>query len=241
MSKNDKLDKKKIGYPYQILDNNMTLEEVKDVYCRALKRGKEKGFTPVIVTADDMLDEYFNFCDDKYNAEDALQKIGDGREFLNGVMEEMAEYDDVIVSDEFSVDLIGEMADGEAIDQFTSVIDFMDGSLLSCALVEVPTDKPWEVVVCIPFGGWNECPAPEDMASVCKYWYEQYGAYPAVITHDTLEFYVEKPVAKEKAMELAKEHFLFCSDRVYQGTRNCTIGEVADCLWQSDIWYFWWD
>ncbi len=28
--------------------------------------------------------------------------------------------------------------------------------------------------------GWNECPDPVDMIAVCKYWYEKFGAVPAV-------------------------------------------------------------
>ena len=91
-------------------------------------------------------------------------------------------------------------------------------------------------------GGWNECPAPEEMISVCRYWYKKYGAYPAVITHDTIEFYVEKPVTdEEEAWELAKEHFAFSSDRVYQCTATYTLGEVAECLMNSKVWFFWWD
>ena len=32
----------------------------------------------------------------------------------------------------------------------------------------------------------------EDIATV-KYWYEKYGAIPASITYDEMEFYVERP------------------------------------------------
>lgn len=89
-------------------------------------------------------------------------------------------------------------------------------------------------------GGWNECPAAEDMMAVCRYWYETYNAMPAVITHDTLEFVVAKTVeTEEEAWKLAKEHFAFCPDRVDQGTASGTLGEVADCIRKSKIWYFW--
>ena len=80
------------------------------------------------------------------------------------------------------------------------------------------------------------------MMEVCRYWYEKYGAVPAVVSHDTLEFVIEKPIDnEEQAWELAKEHYAFCPDRVDQGTNTGTIGEVADCLSKSTVWYFWWD
>ena len=91
-------------------------------------------------------------------------------------------------------------------------------------------------------GGWNECPPAEEMMAVCKYWYEKYGAVPAALSHDTLEFVLTKPVDdEEKAWEAAKEHYAFCVDRVDQCTASYTLGELADCISRSTVWYFWRD
>ena len=41
-------------------------------------------------------------------------------------------------------------------------------------------------------GGYNECPFPAEQVAVAKYWYEKYGAVPAVITHETIVFLCRK-------------------------------------------------
>ena len=94
----------------------------------------------------------------------------------------------------------------------------------------------------MPMGGWNECPAVSEMMEVCRYWYEKYGAVPAAFSHDTIEFMLDRPVGnKETAYQLAREHYAFCPDRVDQGTATGTIGEVAECIRLSKVWFFWWD
>jgi len=77
--------------------------------------------------------------------------------------------------------------------------------------------------------------------AVAKYWFEQHGAVPAAMTHDELEFLLPVPVSKEKAMELAAEQYGFCPDIVDQEQDDPTVGNLADVLWQSTVWYFWWD
>lgn len=108
-------------------------------------------------------------------------------------------------------------------------------------LYEVPTKNPWELVAYIPFGGWNECPTPDEMMAICKYWYEAYGAIPTIITHDVLEMKLPKPVDEKMALEVAKEHYAFTPDRVDQGTVTGTLSEVAASIAVSKGWFFWWD
>ena len=89
-------------------------------------------------------------------------------------------------------------------------------------------------------GGYNACPFPIEQVAVAKYWYEKYGAVPAVITYDTIEFYVERPVQTlEETKKLAMEHYAFCDDVVYQC--YCTFESLADALYKNIQWYFWWD
>ena len=56
--------------------------------------------------------------------------------------------------------------------------------------------------VYVPFGNWNDCPDTETLMVVCKYWYEKYGAVPAVITSDQLECYVKTPVGMESVKRI---------------------------------------
>ena len=55
------------------------------------------------------------------------------------------------------------------------------------------------------------------------------------------EFTVNRPAEKEEALELAKEHYAFCPDRVDRGNMTYTLSELADTLSFADMWYFWWD
>ncbi len=106
--------------------------------------------------------------------------------------------------------------------------------ILAC----IPVENPWEIYAYLPFGGWNECPDTLELMAVSKYWYETYGAVPAALSHDQLEFYTQETVEREAAKDLALEQYAFCPDRVDQCGEDCSIGELADCLSKSTIWYF---
>ena len=42
-------------------------------------------------------------------------------------------------------------------------------------------------------------------------------------------------------MEVAVEQYGFCPDIVDQNAGWKHVGSLADVLWQSTVWYFWWD
>ncbi len=231
-----------LNYPYRIFSNQMTYEEVMKEYEAAFERGKKEGFVPVLVPEDETLDEFFGILqdEDNYSVKETLKKVLDnGKEILNKRFEEYTEpYEDEPFDME---EFVGEVTSGEAITHFSSLSNYSDGSMLETVLFEVPTKNPWEVVAYVPFGGWNDCPDVEDMTAICKYWYLKYGAVPVIITHDTLEMRLTSQVIEREVVDVAKEHYAFCNDRVDQCTSTGTLGEVADCIRQSKIWYFWWD
>ena len=103
-------------------------------------------------------------------------------------------------------------------------------------LAKIPVKRPWEVFAYLPFGNWNECPDTLELMAAAKYWFQQYGAVPAAITHDELEFDLPAPIPKEKAMEAAVEQYGLCPD---MDQNFETLGTLADTLCQSNIWYFW--
>lgn len=133
---------------------------------------------------------------------------------------------------------MGPMEGGEAVGRFLGVSDFQ-GKTIPLALAEIPVKHPWEVFAWVPFGGWNECPRNEEQMAAAKYWFERYGAVPAVITRDVLEYDLPAPVPRNKALELAMEQYAFCPDIVDQGYES--VGRLADTLAKSSKWYFWWD
>ena len=108
-------------------------------------------------------------------------------------------------------------------------------------LAKIPVKNPWEIFAYLPFGNWNDCPDTPQLMAAAKYWFEQHGAVPAAMSHDELEFLLPAPVPKEKAMEVALEQYGFCPDIVDQEPEDATVGALADVLWQSIVWYFWWD
>ena len=59
------------------------------------------------------------------------------------------------------------------------------------------------------------------------------------MSHDELEFELPTRISKERAMEVAVEQYGFCPD--LDQNEDGSIGSLADVLWQSTVWYFWWD
>ena len=231
----------RLGYPYQIFSSKASYEEVMEAYGQAVLQGQKEGFTPVLIPADDVLEEYLGILkDDGYSIEETLKlELQSGEELLKKRFEEYTSGE----TDEFDMEeFIGEF-DGEPamVESYTAFRDYRTKGIVETILFKVPTTRPWELVAYVPFGGWNECPAVEEMLAVCKYWFEKYGAVPVTISHDVMEMSIPAPVAGQDAMQAAKEHFAFTPDRVYQCTETGTLSEVAACIAVSKIWYFWWD
>lgn len=234
----------KLGYTYQVL-KDFTYDQVMKEYEKAVERGQKEGFTPVLIPEDEYIDEFFDILweEDGYTVEEACKKIGsNGKEILTKRWKELVEpEEEEVEAVELTPEFIGELTGGDVLEEYFSLYDGDRKEMKRILLLEVPTRNPWEIVVYVPFGGWNDCPLPEEMATVCRYWYEKYSAVPVVITHDELYLFVPNPVPEEEAMELAKQQYAFCCDRVDQCTGSGTLGEVADSLRKSRIWYFWWD
>lgn len=214
-----------------------------DAYRQARERGEQEGFVPMLVAVDEILMECFQLNGEDKTPEQLRKELlaaplDSGKEFLQKWLKEIKEERGEYEPGDWD-DLVGEVAGGDAIDRFLSLRDFRSKKTVPVVLAEIPVKNPWEVFAWLPFGGWNECPANEDHMAVAKYWFEEYGAAPALMTHDVLEFSLPAPVPQEKAMELAWEQFTYCSDIVEQGVG--TIGRLADGLARSNYWYFWWD
>lgn len=224
----------KLGYPFRLLPSDITDSELMEVYRVAAERGKQEGFTPVLVPDDDILDEYFDILHDgDYHIPEvlaAMEKL-DGKSILQERLQMTEE--EWRQSKEFRGCLTGQ----PGIQRISLSESTEKKSRI--ALVEVPTAQPWEAVVYVPFGGWNDCPVPEEMAAILKYWYEEWGAVPAVITHDELQMVLPRPIPEEAIWDVAEEQYAFTVDCVDQGTE--TLGALASLLLRSVVWYFWWD
>lgn len=220
----------------------------------AQRRGVREGYIPVLVRADETLWECLIMNSDpdsegakgyvfsprkvaKYRKKLLARPVKDGKAVLAdlvGDRREEAEDDGM----DWQTEVLGAMERGFSNDRFASYWDHETDMTYPLILAKIPVEHPWEVFAYLPFGGWNDCPGTPELMAAAKYWFEQYGAVPAALTHDELEFVVPAPVPRERAMELAVEQYGLCPDQD-QGEGN--IGALADTLWRSAVWYFWWD
>lgn len=227
---------------YTVFEKGTAPEPVEQAYRRALEAGRTEGFYPAIFLLDEYAVEWLEeVVSQDYDRDEIIANCGDnGKEILEERYQEYME--DLELDAEGQEDFIGNETEGEVLHHFIGYCSFSDGNLeADVLLLELPVRHPWEIIGYLPMGGWNECPGPEEMISICKYWYEAYQAIPAVFTHDVMEFYAPAGLNGADSLEAAKEHYAFCVDRVDQGTRTYKLSELAAGLEGSDVWYFWWD
>ena len=230
-------------------------DPIMSAYSYAQRLGVREGFVPVLIQADDetLLECLVMNADSEHDAdcykfdlktvEEYRKKmlsapVKDGKailEELTGQRKEEAEDDDL----DWEEEVLGEMEGGEPNDRFANYWNDDTGMTYPLILAKIPVKNPWEIFAYLPFGNWNECPDTPDLMAVAKYWFEQHGAIPAAMSHDELEFELPTPISKERAMEVAVEQYGFCPD--LDQNEDGSIGSLADVLWQSTVWYFWWD
>ena len=233
-------------------------DPIMSAYNYAKRESVKKGFVPVLIKADDEIlweclvmnsdpdndgaDDYA-FDPDKvaeYRKKMLASPVKGGKAILEELIcqrKEEAEDDDM----DWEKEILGEMGSGYDNRRFSSYWNSDSKMTYPLILAKIPVKNPWEVFAYLPFGDWNECPDTQSLMAVAKYWFEQYGTVPAVMTHDELEFLLPTPVSQEKAMDAAVEQYGFCPDVIDQGPEEATAGALADVLRQSTVWYFWWD
>lgn len=226
-------------------------------YSYAKRDSLHDGFVPILIRADDetLLEclvmnadpehdsDYYEFdlnAVKKYRKKMMEAPVKEGKavlEELIGQRKEEAEDDEM----DWKEEVLGKMEGGYANCRFSSYWALDRHMTYPLILAKVPVKSPWEIFANLPFGNWNECPDTPELMAVAKYWFDQYGAIPAAMSHDELEFLLPTPVSREKAMEVATEQYGFCPDIVDQEQDDPTVGNLADVLRQSTVWYFWWD
>lgn len=234
---------------YEIFENEENDTRLMNKFNEWSEQGKNEGFYPVIIIPGDILAESMEIFLEEAEIEDndqekilkyrdsIIKKAGtvNVKEFLEKRLSEYFEMHN-------DMDINGEFLATEPSSRFYS---HMDGAVLyeEILMVKIPAKNPWEIAAWIPMGGFNDCPMPEEQTAVFKYWYEKYGAVPAVVTYDVWEMRVENPPKTEEEAEItAREHFAFCYDVVMQASKGWDkIRALASTLKNSSTWYFWWD
>ena len=232
-------------------------DPIMSAYSYAQRLGVREGFVPVLIQADDetLLECLVMNADPKndvdiyefdlkavteYRKKMLSTPVKDGKavlEELTGQRKEEAEDDDM----DWDEEILGEMEGGYDNNRISCYWDSDTDMTHPLILAKIPVKNPWEIFAYLPFGNWNDCPDTPELMAAAKYWFEQYGAVPAAMSHDELEFLLPAPVPKEKAVDAAVELYGFCPDVIDQGPEDATVGALADVLRQSTVWYLWWD
>ena len=211
-----------------------SFEEASEKYLATYRDGKEEGYTPIFLTVDDYLlktfeismkDENTDNMIDIFNKNLEKAKNINSIELFNKFLEQQS-LDKCFIEDEYKFD----DSDKNNL-KFSTIFDNEENLKDNIILVKVPTIKPYEVLAYFGMGS-------EGIATV-KYWYKKYGAVPAAITYDEIEFYVERPVLTfEEAKKLAIEQYAFCYGLLWE----CydTLDELASAIYKNAHWYFWW-
>ena len=233
-------------------------DPIMSAYNYAKRESVKEGFVPVLIKADDEIlweclimnsdpdsdgEDDYAFDPDKV-AEYRKKMLSASIKNSKAVLEEMigqrkeeAEDDDM----DWEEEILGEMEGGYENNRFSCYWDSDTDMTYPLICLLYTSDAADDRITYLPFGNWNECPDTLELMAVAKYWFEQYGAVPAAMSHDELEFLLPAPVSQEQAMEVATEQYGFCPDIVDQEQDDPTVGNLADVLWQSTVWYFWWD
>ena len=210
-----------------------SFEEASEKYLAIYKDGKEKGYTPMFLTVDEYLLKTFEISMKDENTDNMI-------DIFNKNLEKAKNINPIELFNKFieqSMDKYFTEDDYKFDDSNKNNLKFLtifnnEGNLKdNVILVKVPSTKPYEILAYFGMGS-------EGIATV-KYWYEKYGAVPAAITYDEIEFYVERPVQTfEEARKLAIEQYAFCYGLLWE----CydTLDELADALYKNVQWYFWW-
>lgn len=220
-------------------------DPIMDAFESAKSEGREHGFVPVLIAADETLWEGLmaNTKAGENGYVFSLNKVKNYRNSLlsapveNG-LEILSQY---ISENEYDNQNIDELVtDTEGINRFYGYWDYSTEKTYPLILAKIPVVNPWEVFAYIPFGGQNQAPDVKEIMAVSKYWFEQHGAIPAVITQDVLEFSLEKPVKQSDAVKLATQQLAICPDIIEQNSENMNTADFAAALSLSKVWYFCW-
>ncbi|MFR8959233.1 MAG: DUF4253 domain-containing protein [Sutterella wadsworthensis] len=218
------------------------------------KNAAHEGFVPMLIAVDETLWECLMLNSDPahegdddhafdpdavaaYRQSQLAAPLPDGRMVLeDGMAERRAEAEDD--SKDWDTEVVGRMEGGFNNHRFSGYWNSETDMTHPVILTRIPVRHPWEVFAHLPFGNWNDCPDTPQLMAVARYWFEKFGAVPAVMTHDELDFALPKPIGRELAVQTALEQYAFCPD---MDQNHESVGALADTLRQSKIWYFWWD
>lgn len=104
-----------------------------------------------------------------------------------------------------------------------------------------PTAVPWEVFAYDPFGGWNDCPWPDEQLAMLRHWHELCGV--EVVSHrgDWYELFVPRPPRSRHLADRLEKEMRHFGEESFYSYGSYAHPDPIEAIRASHYWYFWWD
>ena len=179
-------------------------------YSQALEEGNAQGYVPLLIKASPEMLVVLSGTAGRRREESAFEsRLG----------ERLKE-----------AECAGDIPQGVPLTRFVTVRSAA-GGVSPLLLAKLPCgDMARRVAALGLFSGADE----REVSQTLELWREKYGAVPALLGADTLEFYVPRPAQREDARELAAQMLALC-----EGLSALTgFNELAGSLAGSGVWFF---
>jgi Domain of unknown function (DUF4253) len=104
----------------------------------------------------------------------------------------------------------------------------------------VPTLFDRQIPAFLRYGAYGSCPSAGEHVALLHYWEVRHGIALLGMAGHRVEVEVTKPPrTRDEALELAREHYLYCPDLLLAGSN--TLQELAARLLDAPLWSFWWE
>ena len=103
-------------------------------------------------------------------------------------------------------------------------------------LALVPANIPYEVLLWITWGGWNDCPSPKYQLAFAKYVYEEIGAMPLALFGSELWYYLPEPILDPDTMEKIARRLIVFDNDTFEDMDVASKNIIG-----KKIWRLWWD
>lgn len=179
-------------------------------YSRVLAEGNAQGYTPLLIKASPEMQAFLAEGETSGSADDSF----DDR--LRGLLS--------------SPEASGDIPQGVPLTKFVT-IKSSSGGVSPLLLAKLPPEKTAHCLALLGmFGGADE----RDISRMLGLWREKYGAVPALLGTEALEFSVARPARREDVRELVAQMLALCKNlRAITG-----FGELAASLAGSTVWFF---
>lgn len=214
-----------------------------DLYNEYRMDGKSNGYCPLVVVVDEGLlttlrlnvapnaagTDAVKAAVAAYQERLLRMELEDGKSLLANLLEERKKNSDVWAK-------VTETPLSSSLDDITDGRGFDFSDFENVYIVKVPVSEPWKIWAYVPYGDCKNCPSVEHQMAVSKYWFDAYGAVPAIVGQGRVAYVLSQLVYYVK--EAAMEQYAYCPDILEQS--GCTIATLENSIKNDKVWTFRW-